>query len=187
MTLFDPPELRSERLALTPIQACDALVVQRVFVDDPRVTQFVAWNPLTDSLLAQRFVEREARAWQDGEDCRGWLARLSDSGEVVGFIIARRHHDRSAEFSYVVTRAHWNRGYATEIVRTLLARAGQDRSLLQVWAVCDAENVASRRVLEKAGMSFDRLLPRHQKHNVAAEPRDCIRFTLHLDERRRPA
>jgi RimJ/RimL family protein N-acetyltransferase len=99
---------------------------------------------------------------------------------VVGCTIARRR-DRSVDFSYVVARPRWNQGYATEIARTLLERARQDRALVQVWAVCDAANVASRRVLEKAGMKFDKTLPKHQRHNVAAEPRDCIRYTAAVE------
>jgi RimJ/RimL family protein N-acetyltransferase len=102
-----------------------------------------------------------------------------DSGQVCGILIARRH-DRTAEFSYVITREQWNLGYATEMARAILERAQQDRSLLQVWAVCDTENIASRRVLEKAGMTLDRILPRHQRHNIDVEPRDCLRFALRV-------
>lgn len=45
-----------------------------------------------------------------------------------------------------------------------------------MWAVCDAENLASRGVLEKAGMELEEVLPRHGRHNVSDEPRDCLRF-----------
>ena len=181
MNLFNPPELRSERLVLTPIRVGDEAAVMDLFVDDSYVTQFVGWKPLINQQMAQGFTEREALAWQDEEDCRGWLARDSQTDEVLGSIVARRR-DQSAEFSYVVKRVWWNQGYATEIARTFLERARQDSSLRQVSAVCDVENVASHRVLEKAGMKFDKTLPSHQKHNIAAEPRDCVRFTILVGE-----
>jgi RimJ/RimL family protein N-acetyltransferase len=181
MDLFDPPELASDRLALTPFGTGDAAAARLVLADDPFVTRFVGWRPLLSLERAQRFVEREACAWRDREDCRGWLARARDTGEVIGSLIARRR-DRSADFSYVVVRRHWNHGYATEMSVAFLERARRDRSLDEVWAVCDAENLASRRVLEKAGMQLDRMLPAHQRHNVSPEPRDCLRFTLLVGE-----
>jgi RimJ/RimL family protein N-acetyltransferase len=177
INLFDPPILRSERLELSPIGARDASAVQRIFADDPMVTRFVAWRPLVDPNDAQRFVDREDCAWREAEECRGWIARDSASGDAVGCAIARRH-DGGTEFSYVVLRSHWNRGIATEIARIIVDRARLDDDVLEIAAVCDVENLASKRVLEKAGMVFDCILPRHQRHNVAPEPRDCLRFVL---------
>jgi ribosomal-protein-alanine N-acetyltransferase len=43
-----------------------------------------------------------------------------------------------------------------------------------VWAVCDVDNLASARVLEKAGMGREGRLRRWVLHpNVSAAPRDC--------------
>jgi ribosomal-protein-alanine N-acetyltransferase len=43
--------------------------------------------------------------------------------------------------------------------------------------VCDVENRASARVMEKAGMTREGLLQRWIIHpNVSAEPRDCFSF-----------
>ena len=41
-------------------------------------------------------------------------------------------------------------------------------------AICDIDNQASARVMEKAGMNFEGVLRRHTLHpNIAPEPRDC--------------
>ena len=41
VSLFDPPELSSERLVFTPPTGDDASILQGIFVDDPLVTRFV--------------------------------------------------------------------------------------------------------------------------------------------------
>lgn len=49
------------------------------------------------------------------------------------------------------------------------------REFLQRWrarATCDVENLASARVLEKAGFALEGVLHRWDRHNVAATPRD---------------
>lgn len=46
--------------------------------------------------------------------------------------------------------------------------------IFRVWAICNHENRASARVMEKIGMQREGLLRRGVLHpNVSAEPRDC--------------
>ncbi len=62
----------------------------------------------------------------------------------------------------------------TEALRAVIDYAFRDPRVYRVWAVCDAENVASARVLEKAGMSFEGVLRRYGIHpNISPEPRDA--------------
>jgi [ribosomal protein S5]-alanine N-acetyltransferase len=57
-----------------------------------------------------------------------------------------------AEVGYWVGRAFWGRGIATAALRLLTAHAfAADPGLRRLWAVPFATNVASARVLEKAG------------------------------------
>ena len=153
----------------------DEGLVPSLYRDDPEVTRFVAWPPLADAEQARRFIEIEAKAWARGDACRGWLARDRVDGTPVGAVIARRH-EGSAEFSYVIDKALWGRGYATELARALRQRARLDAGIAELWAVCDVENRASLLVLERAGFRFDRVLPGHGHHRGFSERRDCKRF-----------
>jgi RimJ/RimL family protein N-acetyltransferase len=178
-TLFEPPELETGRLVLAPFADGDESLVPTLYRDDPEVTRFVGWKPLVDPERARRFVEVEARAWADEDACRGLLARERAGGAAVGALIVRRH-PAGAEFSYVIDKSRWGEGLATEIVAALLARAREDAGLEEIWAVCDVDNIASARVLEKAGLRYDRLLPGHARHRGFEDRRDCLRFTARL-------
>lgn len=57
------------------------------------------------------------------------------------------------EIGYGIVPSRRGCGYATEAVRALLALAFQDRSVDEVVATTDFDNLASRRVLEKAGFN----------------------------------
>jgi [ribosomal protein S5]-alanine N-acetyltransferase len=62
----------------------------------------------------------------------------------------------------------------TEIVRVLIDWALSQPSIYRVSAVCDSENLASARVMEKAGMQREGLVHRGVLHpNISDEPRDC--------------
>jgi len=57
-----------------------------------------------------------------------------------------------AEVGYWLGRAFWNRGIATAALRLLTAQAfAADPELRRLWAVPFVTNIASARVLEKAG------------------------------------
>ena len=53
-------------------------------------------------------------------------------------------------------------------------------NLMAIWrlgAVCDIDNRASARVMEKAGMQREGILRRWMLHpNISAEPRDCFSY-----------
>ncbi len=55
------------------------------------------------------------------------------------------------EIGYHTVREHTGKGYATEAVRAFLPMMMGKLSLTQVAGICDAQNAASIRVLEKCG------------------------------------
>jgi ribosomal-protein-alanine N-acetyltransferase len=63
-----------------------------------------------------------------------------------------RLNGQQADLGYVIARAYWGQGIATETVCALTDWALAQPAIQQVWAVCAAENTASARVLEKVGM-----------------------------------
>jgi RimJ/RimL family protein N-acetyltransferase len=60
------------------------------------------------------------------------------------------------EIVHILTKAHWVRGYATEIARRLVAHGFERYGLPRVFATVDYENLPSHHVLEKVGMRFVR-------------------------------
>jgi ribosomal-protein-alanine N-acetyltransferase len=65
---------------------------------------------------------------------------------------------RSAEVGYSFSREFWNRGYATEALRAVLASAFESLPLNRVEAQHDLRNPASGRVMEKCSMTFEGIL-----------------------------
>jgi len=68
---------------------------------------------------------------------------------------------RHGELGYVLAKDSWGFGYATEVARCLIAFGFNELGLDQITAICDPENHASARVLEKAGMRFEGTLRDH--------------------------
>jgi RimJ/RimL family protein N-acetyltransferase len=76
----------------------------------------------------------------------------TSSGLVIGGIgFHRPPNNGEVEIGYGIVVSRQGRGYATEAVQTLVSAAWSMPSVLAVLAGTDDDNVASQRVLEKAG------------------------------------
>ena len=70
-----------------------------------------------------------------------------------------------------------------EAVRAVTQWALAQPGIFRVWAVCDIDNHASARVLEKAGMQLEGILRRWSGHPAADQsapevPRDCVCYAI---------
>ena len=85
-------------------------------------------------------------------------------GEAVGGVSVRLHGDVervSAELGYWLGEAFWNRGaYMSAAIPAFTRYVFQQFSLTRVFAVPYATNIASQRVLEKAGYAREGTLKR---------------------------
>lgn len=77
---------------------------------------------------------------------------------VIGSISAVRCdniHCRTAELGYYIGEPYWGRGYATEAVKQLCRHVFENTDIIRIFAEPFAYNVASCRVLEKAGFQLE--------------------------------
>ena len=88
-----------------------------------------------------------------------WIFGDRETGETVGGATLRRVEIdgcEEVEVGYRVAAAWWGRGIATEMASALVAVARDRLGLQEVVAFTLPDNVASRRVMEKAGFRYER-------------------------------
>jgi RimJ/RimL family protein N-acetyltransferase len=127
------------------------------YASHPDVTRFMDWRALNDVDQADTFVRESHQKWESNEEFT-WVVTDLASDSVIG-AVSCRPKETEVDFGYVLNRSHWGKGLATELAIALVARLFADQRIARVWATCDAENVRSRRVLEKAGLAYEGLLP----------------------------
>ena len=80
-----------------------------------------------------------------------WLIELAD-GTLVGTTCFKGlNQDGIVEVGYGVEAAYEGNGYATEAVSAIAQWASEQKGVKQIEAETDPENIASQRVLTKAG------------------------------------
>ena len=96
-----------------------------------------------------------------------WTVRAKADGQIIGF--GGLYDDPfdpgwGIEVSYAFASQTWNNGFATELTRFCLVFARKELGVHLVRAFAHPENVASRRVLEKAGFREQRFVPEMNRY-----------------------
>jgi RimJ/RimL family protein N-acetyltransferase len=181
-----PERLLTPRLVLRKPVLGDAGEIFAAWAQDPEVTRYLMRRPDGSLREVEEFLDRTLAHWERGTSY-AWPILLRENGLLVGMIEARVDA-YMVNISYVIGRAHWNKGFATEAVREVCAWADAEPEVFRVWAVCAVDNPASARVLEKAGMTREGILRRWVVFpNINGAPRDCYRYSLLRDSARQAA
>ncbi len=81
--------------------------------------------------------------------------RLKETGRLIGIISCFDEKDGSCEIGYGIGSRFWDQGYATEAIHRFLEYLFREKGLKTVYASFFTGNDASRRVMEKCGMSYN--------------------------------
>ena len=105
--------------------------------------------------------------------------RLKETGRLIGIILYFDMKEDSCEIGYGIGSNYWNRGYVTEAVGKYLQYLFQEKGMKTVRASFFAGNNASRRVMEKNGMSFSRISEKELTY-LGVE-RDLTYYEIHKE------
>jgi RimJ/RimL family protein N-acetyltransferase len=150
------PRLETARLELREMTPLDAPAMLAVVGD----AETMRWYPRP--LTAEDVDEAIARQIERYPSGTGLLAMvLKETGEVIGDcgpVWQEPDGPPELEIGYHVRRDCWNRGYATEAARAVLDYAFTAKGCDHVISLIRPENLPSRRVAEKNGLSVDRMV-----------------------------
>ena len=117
----------------------------------PRGLRFAPGYP---SPFTRDVMEMVAQAQEPGRFGPYFMVRKADDA-IVGEIGCSVEDDSATgKVGYTVVEPCWGQGYATEALRALLGHVLAEPGMRRVVAETMVGHTASRRVMEKAGMTF---------------------------------
>lgn len=149
------PETRTARLLVRTVAEPDLADLLEVN-GDVEVTRYLPYS-----------------AWRGHDDAVAWLTRMQgvcatgtarqlvierqSDGSVIGTVLVFHFDETSAriEIGYVLGRAHWRRGYATEALRAVCRHAFEDVGIRRIEAEARPDNVASNELLLSLGFTHE--------------------------------
>ena len=110
-----------------------------------------------------------------------WAAVERSTGRFIGWFHFRPAKDAppdEVELGYRLRRSAWHKGYATEGSRALIDNGFAELGVQRVVAFTMVVNVASRRVMEKAGLRFVRVFHQPWPDYIEGEEEGDVEYAL---------
>ncbi len=110
-----------------------------------------------------------------------WAAVERSTGRFIGwfhFRPAKEAPPDEVELGYRLRRSAWHKGYATEGSRALIDNGFAELGVQRVVAFTMVVNVASRRVMEKAGLRFVRVFHQPWPDYIEGEEEGDVEYAL---------
>ena len=101
-------------------------------------------------------TREEVEEWYNSEKKAEWWVITDKRGNPLGQLVTGPQGDYYW-LGYILHPSHRNKGYTTEAVKLLVDHLFESTDTTRVQAECNPENLASVRVLEKAGFSYEGL------------------------------
>jgi RimJ/RimL family protein N-acetyltransferase len=172
-----PDEIRTERLLLRLPRLDDAQAIFEGYAQDPEVTRYLTFKPAKSLAEDEAFLRRVIDERRAGTAFTWMLTRPPEDNPIG--VLESRVKGHSVSLGYVLKRREWGKGYMSEVVRGVIEQVFKRPEIYRVWAVCDVDNRASARVMEKVGMVLEGRLARYIMHpNISNEPRNVFLYAI---------
>lgn len=154
----DLPTLETARLILRRMTLDDVTDVFE-YARDPEVARYTTWEAHASIEDSRRFLEWVVQQYTEGQVGPWGVVHKGDRKLIgtCGYVWWLPRHAR-AEIAYAISRAYWNHGLTTEAVREVIDFGYVAMGLNRIEARCNLENIASERVMQKVGMTFEGIL-----------------------------
>ena len=149
--------LETDRLVLRRFVEAD---VDNLFDldSDPNVMRFLnGGRPTPRDVIQNEILPRFLEYYERFAGFGFWAAIEKSTGEFLGWFHFRPQEGGrldEAELGYRLRKSAWGKGYGTEASRALIRKGFTELGVRRVFASTMAVNVASRRVMEKAGLTL---------------------------------
>lgn len=147
------PRVTTKRLVLRSLAPEDAGPLQAIMGERGVLDYFPNQDPPSLQRV-QTLISGQLAHWE--KHGNGWWAvELKAAPGLIGWAGLQYLPDTDeTEVAYFLAKRHWGQGLATEAARAGVAYGLEDLELLRIVGIAHPDNIASQRVLEKAGLHF---------------------------------
>ena len=173
--------LETERLLLRRFTGADAGDLHALD-GDPEVMRFLDdGRPKSREVVETETLPTFLRSYERFAGLGVWAAVERSTGGFLGWFALHSPEGvgpEEVELGYRLRRSAWGKGYATEGSRALIRKAFSELGARRVFAETMAVNTASRRVMEKAGLTLVRTFHEEWPHPIEGAEHGEVEYAL---------
>ena len=175
--------LQTERLILRRFVENDAEAMFQNWASSAENLIYVTWDPHPDVEVTRNSIRNWVASYTNPNYYKWAICLKEDPEHVIGDIstVEMNETDSSCEIGYVLGKNYWGRGMMTEALKAVLDFCFTQAGFQKVRARYASLNPDSGRVMEKAGMSYLKIIANgvERKDYVA----DLIYYQISREDR----
>jgi ribosomal-protein-alanine N-acetyltransferase len=145
--------IQTLKLMLRPLEAGDAEVLHRIYQTEG-VLQYFPNSAPPPLERVERFIISQHEHWEKF-GYGNWGIVPEGESQIIGWAGLQYLPElNETEVGYLLDKPFWGKGFATEAARASIQFGFGQCNLDHVIALVHPENLASRRVAEKCGMTY---------------------------------
>ncbi|WP_082127363.1 GNAT family N-acetyltransferase [Calothrix sp. 336/3] len=153
-------QIETGRLLLRPLQITDLDDLALIY-SDPQVMRYRVNSQPASRCETQQMLEEYIQHWEKYGFGR-WGIIYKDNQSLIGHCgLEVVDNTSDIEINYLLRRAYWNQGLATEAAAAMIEYGFTQLKLERIVAIAQPENIASRCVMEKLGMRYENNVMQH--------------------------
>jgi ribosomal-protein-alanine N-acetyltransferase len=172
---FIPRTIKTKRLILRKPRLSDAPEVFE-YAGDPEVTKFMTFKTYKNVSEAIPFIKKCLRQWKENTNY-SWFITTKRSDKSLGNISLNIKKNK-ATFGYALSRKNWGKGYMSEALAAIIDIAQKIPNVKIIWGACDAANKGSAKVMQKAGLKYEKTVKGKERVNLSDKIRKDKVFVL---------
>lgn len=150
---MEAPTITTTHLILRPWSPKDAGALFSILQEEDLLRFFPRTTPPSLDRV-ENYINHHLAHWQE-YGYGHWAVTLRTGNQVIGWNGLEFLPETSeTEVAFLLSRQFWGRGYATEAARAAVKFGFETVELQRVIGLVHPENIASRRVLEKCGLTY---------------------------------
>lgn len=151
-------QIQTDRLILRQFTLSDAAFILEL-VNEPSFIQNIGDRGVRTLSDAERYLENGPIS-SYARNGFGLLAvTLNETGQPIGMCgLIKRDTLEDVDIGYAFLPRFWSKGYALESAQAVMNHAKEVLGLKRVVAIVDPDNAGSIRLLEKLGMTFEKMV-----------------------------
>ena len=125
---------------------------------DPEITRYIPDAPRTRE-EAKEELEWHMNGHPKYPELGLWATVHKETGKFIGrcgLLPWTIDGQQEVEVAYTIARKYWGEGLGTEAARGILRHGFEKLNLSRLICMIDPDNIASQKVAEKIGMSFEK-------------------------------
>lgn len=147
------PAIETARLRLRPFRPDDLDDLHKLWTE-PEVREYLWDGEIITKERVESLINTSIISF-DNHRFGLWAVLPRKEESLIGFCgFWFFHEPPKLELLYGLSAAHWHKGLATEATRAMLNYGFEELSFERIEASTDAANLASSKVMERAGMRF---------------------------------